>query len=119
MVCVFFGPKELLLNSGNYTHFTEVIALDRARAITSLQEPQEPVIFLQNNDAKCKVKAAGLDGGIHIALFSPDADEPIILSESEDKSLKTMTSKVDMVFWLDLSVVRINRKWGARAYWGL
>lgn len=39
MVCVFFGPKELLTNSGNYTHFTEVIALDRARAITSLAEP--------------------------------------------------------------------------------
>lgn len=55
-------------------------------------------------------------------MFSPKSDEPIILSESGENSennLKTMQSKVEMIFWIDLSVVRINRKWGARAYWGL
>jgi len=118
-VCVFFGPKELLMNSGNYTRFAEVISLDRARAITSLQEPQEPVVFVQNNDPKCKIKAAGLDDGIHIVMFSPNAEEPLVLSESDENHMKTMESKVELIFWVDLSVVRINRRWGARAYWGL
>lgn len=77
------------------------------------------MIFLQNNDPKCKVRAAGLDSGIHLALFSPDSDEPIVLSESDPKSMKVLSNKVELVFWIDLSVVRINRKWGARAYWGL
>lgn len=108
MVAVFFGPQELLYKAGNYTHFTEVISLDRARANSSLLEPQEPIVFLQNNDKQCKIKAAGLDNGIHIVLFSPLSDEPTILSESEEKDFRVMKDKIELIFWLDLSVVRIN-----------
>jgi len=111
MTVVFFGPEEKLWNTGNYTHLARSVALDRSR------NTEEPMLFLQNDAKACKVKAAGLDAGIHLVIFHHSSDEPIILSESNEKDLEILKDPVRLTAHMDMAVVRINRKWGARAYW--
>jgi len=56
---------------------------------------------------------------IHLVLFSVHSDEPVILSESNDKDLAIMSNKNLIINWLDMTVTKINRQWGARAYWAM
>lgn len=114
IVMVFFGEEELLWNSGNYSHLTEMISMDRSRHWT-----EEPIVFLQNDSKQCKVKAAGLDTGIHIVLFYKDSDEPDILSESNEKHIDKMKNKHSLMYWIDVATIRVRKSWGARAFHAL
>jgi hypothetical protein len=114
IVMVFFGEEELLWNSGNYTHLTQMVSMDRSRHWT-----EEPIVFLQNDSKQCKIKAAGLDNGIHIVLFYKDSEEPDILSESNEKHLETMKDKSNLMYWIDVATIRVRKSWGARAFHAL
>jgi len=91
-----------------------MVSMDRSRHWT-----EEPIIFLQNDSKQCKIKAAGLDNGVHIVLFYKDSDEPIILSEADEKHASTMSSVHALWYWMDISTIRTRKQWGCRAFHAL